>query len=414
MATTARRQIDPSVFAHAFTPWPGGAFPGSYGEEEDAPEMSMATPPSSSFGASAFAPSSSQPDVTRDIYAPQLHDVGEKLSAAFQPPKLGFGGNLRALAGALVSRRNPQLGSIISGDYGRMRNISALQNQYKLIEDAINQNRAMNTADLNAQNVRSEISHRGAQEGYWNKLANAKENPPAKTPEEQAYQDQIDKGIDPLEALGKIKAKMNQIKPSEEDKALSDYLQAHNLPDSPANRDKARSALKTRDRKATDPEITDLNKQLKQAQLTKALEPTADEQRRADLARNMNENLDQLEDIIKRRPELFGPVAGRMTQAKQFFGTSDPDVAKLKAVKEYLGMASVGAHAMRNAQHVGTAADAVMGGFTNSPDAIRAAIGTARKSTATFLADEKRRGNKALGGGTEQVDPNDPEGLFKK
>src|ERR1700675_2541984 len=32
---------------------------------------------------------------------------------------------------------------------------------------------------------------------------------------------------------------------------------------------------------------------------------TNDEERRADLARNMNENLDQLEDIVKRRPDMF-------------------------------------------------------------------------------------------------------------
>jgi hypothetical protein len=118
--------------------------------------------------------------------------------------------------------------------------------------------------------------------------------------------------------------------------------------------------------------------------------PNADEQRRADLATNMNENLDQLEEIVKRRPDLFGPVAGRATQLKQFIGTSDPDVARLKAVREYLGMASVGAHAMRNAQHVGTAADAVMAGMLNSPEATLASIQAARNSTKTFAQDLAR------------------------
>jgi hypothetical protein len=143
--------------------------------------------------------------------------------------------------------------------------------------------------------------------------------------------------------------------------------------------------------------MADINKQLKKAQLEKSLEPTADEQRRADLAENMNENLDQLEDILSRRPDLFGPVAGRVTWARNAIGTSDPDVAKLKAIKEYFGMASVGAHAMRNAQHVATAADAVINGFTNSPDAMRAAIEAARNSTATFMNDAQRRRNAVLG-----------------
>jgi hypothetical protein len=119
----------------------------------------------------------------------------------------------------------------------------------------------------------------------------------------------------------------------------------------------------------------------------KKAQPSADETRRADLARNMNSNLDSLEEIVDRRPDLFGPVAGRLTQAKQFIGTSDPDVAKLKAIREYLGMASVGAHAMRNAQHVGVAADAVMAGLLNSPTATKGAIQEARRSTATFQKD---------------------------
>jgi len=185
-------------------------------------------------------------------------------------------------------------------------------------------------------------------------------------------------------------------KQPEEERAISDYMAAHNLEDTPGNRDKARSVLKTRDRAPKDAELTDINKQIKQAQLEKLEEPTTDEQRRADLARNMRENLDSLEDIVNRRPELFGPVAGRYTQLRQAMGTGDPDVAKLKAIREYLGMASVGAHAMRNAQHVGEAADAVLSKFVNEPDAIKAAIEEGRKSTGTFLADEQKRKNRAL------------------
>ena len=121
----------------------------------------------------------------------------------------------------------------------------------------------------------------------------------------------------------------------------------------------------------------------------KANKPTADEQRRADLANNMNENLDKLEEIVNRRPDLFGPVAGRMTGLKSTLGTSDPDIASLNAIKEYFGMASVGAHAMRNAQHVETAARAVAN-FNNEPDAIKAAIKTARDSVQTFINDANR------------------------
>jgi hypothetical protein len=129
---------------------------------------------------------------------------------------------------------------------------------------------------------------------------------------------------------------------------------------------------------------------------------TADEQRRADLAENMNENLDQLEDIVKRRPELFGGplgIKGRYTQLKGALGSGDPDVAKLNAIREFFGMASVSAHTMRNAQHVGAAADSVLAGFKNSPEATLAAMQVARASARTFQEDIDRvRGG---GGGSQ-------------
>jgi hypothetical protein len=124
-----------------------------------------------------------------------------------------------------------------------------------------------------------------------------------------------------------------------------------------------------------------------------------------DLASNMSENLDQIEDIVKRRPDLFGPVAGRWSSLKATIGSSDPDIAKLGALKEYLGMASVGAHAMRNAQHVGVAADAVLGGMKGSPEATLAAIATARNSLSTFQQDIQQSVSGARTGITPQMGP---------
>jgi hypothetical protein len=79
----------------------------------------------------------------------------------------------------------------------------------------------------------------------------------------------------------------------------------------------------------------------------KGSQPTADEQRRADLSRNMNENLDQLEDILNRRPDLFGWFSGRKTEAAGAIGTSDPDIAALKIIKEQIGMAMLSAKTIR-------------------------------------------------------------------
>lgn len=118
-----------------------------------------------------------------------------------------------------------------------------------------------------------------------------------------------------------------------------------------------------------------------------ARKPNAEELKRNDLSGNVNENLDKLEDIVSRRPELFGPVAGRMTKAKEMIGTSDPDVAALKTIEDNLGMALQSAHGMRSAQHVATSAESVLNGLKNSPGALSAAIKTARESVGTFQSD---------------------------
>jgi hypothetical protein len=136
-----------------------------------------------------------------------------------------------------------------------------------------------------------------------------------------------------------------------------------------------------------------------------------DEQRRADLARNLNENLDRLEEIVKRRPELFGKAAGRLTSLRGVIGTDDNDIATMQQIKENTGMAMVGAHAMRNAQHVETAANSVFNAYKNGPNATLAAIQNARNSAKTFQEDvgdepgsapKKATGApKAAGGGQE-------------
>ena len=116
-------------------------------------------------------------------------------------------------------------------------------------------------------------------------------------------------------------------------------------------------------------------------------EPTADEARRSDLARNLNENFDQLEDIINRRPELFGPLAGRWTELKGKFGSDDPDIAALQTIEHQIGMAQISAHGMKSAHGIEGAANSIMNGFHSGPKAIKGAIEAARKSVGTFQND---------------------------
>lgn len=209
-------------------------------------------------------------------------------------------------------------------------------------------------------------------------------------------------------------------RPNEEETAINDYLQGHKLQDTPANRDKARDALKTRDRTPRAPTDREEwqkdhpNEPIENYWKAKSLassqgKPTADEQRRADLAENLTENLDALEDIAKRRPELFGPLAGRWAEMKQKFGSDDPDLAQLQVIEHQIGMAQISAHGMRSAQGVQAAADSIMNNLHNGPGAVLASTQAVRNSIKTFTQDVEKK----TGKGEEKTEaaPPRPKGV---
>lgn len=136
----------------------------------------------------------------------------------------------------------------------------------------------------------------------------------------------------------------------------------------------------------------------KSGTFAKNAKPTADEQRRADLAENLNENLGTLRDIVTRRPELFGPLAGRWAELKQKFGSDDPDLATLQTIEHQIGMAQISAHGMRSAQGIQAAGDSILNHLHSGPHGVIAAIDAAQNSVKTFSGDVENKG-KPKGGG---------------
>ncbi len=148
----------------------------------------------------------------------------------------------------------------------------------------------------------------------------------------------------------------------------------------------------------------------KDAPANLARKPNAEEIKRNDLAGNVNENLDKLEEIVTRRPDLFGPVAGRLTKGKEAIGTNDADVATLKTIEDNLGMALQSAHGMRSAQHVETSAQSVLNGFKNEPKALLASIKAAKDSVGTFQHDVQNTNEAGHSEGGAPIYARDPQG----
>lgn len=350
-----------------------------------------------------------------------LQDVSGRLSAAYAAPRPGMA---RQVIGALFARKNPALGGIISGETQREQAIQPLQQQYSQLGQLITSNRAQQRADLYDRNIQSEIEHRTDTDTKLSRAVIEGEQGNARAvdfdPRSGAYLDPDTRqpilGAKPFQKAAAVP------KPNDFEQFYKDYLDDKKLPDTSRSRLAARreyaAAGQTPQRPSQqlavgpDGKVIELKPGMTVPQGTKSVsgdlgnaKTNNDEQRRADLASNLSENLDQLEEIAKRRPDLFGPAAGRLTSAKQFVGTSDPDVAALATIKEQTGMAMVGTHAMRNAQHVEKAADSIINAYKNKSEALlgpSGSISKARASLKTFLAKQPVIGGETntTGGGS--------------
>ena len=221
---------------------PGGAFSptshlaGDSGSALGADAFSPARSRSSIAEASAsgantlaFSPSApnlgqpaAQPNLIRDVYAPQLQDVSQRLESAYSAPRPGM---FRQVAGALLSRKNPAIGGLVSGETQRQRTIEPLQQEYGLVSSQIAAQRAANTADLNAANVKSEIQGRSDLANFHEGMLGVRQDPPAKTPQEQAmgdYQTRINpatgKNYTTAESYRQVMQDAQDAKPDPQDK----------------------------------------------------------------------------------------------------------------------------------------------------------------------------------------------------
>jgi hypothetical protein len=112
---------------------------------------------------------SAQPNLIRDVYAPQLQEIGKKLESAYAAARPGM---FRPVTG---------------GETERQQTIEPLQQEYGLVSGQIGAQRAADLANLNAQNIQSEIAGRTDLAKYHEGILDVRNNPAARqTPDEQA------------------------------------------------------------------------------------------------------------------------------------------------------------------------------------------------------------------------------------
>lgn len=383
------------------------------------PQVSISTPPA-------------QPGTAPNMQA----DLGNRLMAALQPRPISTG--RKVLGGILGAFGGPELGALASGELGRQQQVQNLGQQYGLAGQIAQQNRQQ-TLDA------STLGLQRAQIGNLDSESQARLNPPIKqglTPEETALHDLMTgnggqprvnpdtgKPYQYLEAFNAVNiAKTGAAKPDKPGEYKPYTVPGATAPmlatqvgsklidrtgkELPANAvpfekpPEAQKPPQTAMLVPVDPSDPSKGSRVINAtpgtivpqgaktasELGAETKISVAEQNRADLAENMNENLDKLEDIVKRRPELFGPIAGRETKAKIAIGTGDTDAGALGTILDNFGKASSGAHQQRGAESVARTADALVNSYKNQPGAILSAIQDARDSVKTFTKDVTSKG----------------------
>lgn len=106
---------------------------------------------------------------------------------------------------------------------------------------------------------------------------------------------------------------------------------------------------------------------------------------RASLGQNVQHNVDKLDAIFKRRPDLIGVINGRISNGQTLLGTNDADLSAANDILENTALASVGMHGSRSQKLVDEKKTALLNSFKNGPDAVAAAFAAEHDSAQNFI-----------------------------
>lgn len=112
--------------------------------------------------------------------------------------------------------------------------------------------------------------------------------------------------------------------------------------------------------------------------------PTAVQRNRAELGTSAQEQLEDLRSIVQKRPDIFGPLAGRKTDFTKWIGSEDPDAQRFATARTILGHHEAGTFGGTSTQTVKDLESAA-GLFKDNPDAILAGLGQLQKANKVFI-----------------------------
>ena len=111
--------------------------------------------------------------------------------------------------------------------------------------------------------------------------------------------------------------------------------------------------------------------------------PTGQERNKADMANSAAQQIGDMKAIIQKRPDIFGPAAGRTTDLKVWLGSQDPDAQRFRAARTIAGDHLAGTFGGRSeaALH---ALDNALGQFKDNPEAALAGLDQLAGANTSF------------------------------
>lgn len=111
--------------------------------------------------------------------------------------------------------------------------------------------------------------------------------------------------------------------------------------------------------------------------------PTGQERNKADLANSAHDQIADLKSIVQKRPDIFGPAAGRSTDFSVWVGSQDPDAQRFRAARTIAGDHLAGVFGGRSEAALKALDDAI-GHFKDNPAAVAAGLDQLEKANSRF------------------------------
>ena len=112
--------------------------------------------------------------------------------------------------------------------------------------------------------------------------------------------------------------------------------------------------------------------------------PTGTQRSKGNMAASADQQINDMKEIVAKRPDVFGPAAGRVTDFSTWVGSQDPDAQRFRAARTIAGDHLAGTFGGRSEAAL-NALDAAIGHFKDNPAAITAGLNQLQEANRLFL-----------------------------